>query len=93
MDSENEDENPPVLPSFSTTFPKNGYLRMKHSENCITKYHGVNKIRPDKLEKIKSEILRVYEKEKLTRQKIVDFGKWKGNENAIFFEIMGKNSR
>ena len=54
MDSENEDEdeNPLVLQSFSTLFPKNAYLRMKHFENCIKKYHGVNKIRPDKLEKI-----------------------------------------
>ena len=87
MDSENEDEdeNPLVLQSFSTLFPKNGYLRMKHFENCIKKYHGVNKIRPDKLEKIKSEIGSLYDDDKLTRQNIVDFGKWKGNENAIFF--------
>ena len=63
---------------------------MKHFENCIRKYHGLNKIKPDKLEKIKSEILSVYDKDKLTRQNIVDFGKWKGNENAIVFEITGK---
>ena len=88
--SDLEDENPLVLPSFTTAFPKNCYLRMKHFENCIRKYHGLNKRKPDKLEKIKSEILSVYEKEKLTRQNIVDFGKWKGNENAIFFEITGK---
>ena len=96
MDSENEDENPLVLQSFSTAFPKNCYLRMKHFENCIKKYLGVNKIRPDKLEKIKSEIGSLYDEDKLTRQNIFDFGKWKasdgvkGNENAIFFQITGK---
>ena len=76
MDSENEneDENPLVLQSFSTLCPKNGYLRMKHFENCIKKYHGLNKIRSDKL----------------TRQNIVDFGKCKGNENAIFYQVTGK---
>ena len=59
MDSENEDENENllVLQSFSTLFPKNAYLRMKHFVNCIKKYHGVNKIKKDKLEKIKSQIL------------------------------------
>ena len=92
MDSENEDEdeNPLVLQSFSTLFPKNTYLRMKHFENCIKKYHGVNKIRSDKLEKIKSEISSLYDEDKLTRQNIIDFGKWKGNDNAIFFQITGK---
>ena len=92
MDSENEDEdeNPLGLQSFSTLFPKNGYLRMNHFENCIKKYHGVNKIRKDKLEKIKSEISSLYDEDKLRRQNIVDFGKWKGNENAIFFQITGK---
>ena len=54
------------------------------------KYHGVNKIRSNKLEKIKSEIGSLYDEDKLTRQNIVDFGKWKGNENAIFFQITGK---
>ena len=63
---------------------------MNHFVNCIKKYHRVNKIRKDKLEKIKSQILSFYEEEKLTRQNIVDFGKWKGNENAIFFQITGK---
>ena len=92
MDSENEneDENPLVLQSFSTLCPKNGYLRMKHFENCIKKYHGLNKIRSDKLEKPKSEILSLYDEDKLTRQNIVDFGKWKGNENAIFYQVTGK---
>ena len=92
MDSENEGEheNPLVLQSFSTLFPKNAYFRMNHFVNCIKKYHRVNKIRKDKLEKIKSQILSFYEEEKLTRQNIVDFGKWKGNENAIFFQITGK---
>ena len=92
MDSENEneDENPLVLQSFSTLCPKNGYLRMKHFENCIKKYHGLNKIRSDKLEKTKSEILSLYDEDKLTRQNIVDFGKWKGNENAIFYQVTGK---
>ena len=92
MDSENEDEdeNLLVLQSFSALFPKNGYLRMKHFENCIKKYHGLNKIGSDKLEKIKSEILSLYDKDKLTRQNIVDFGKWKGNENVIFYQITGK---
>ena len=81
MDSENkdEDENPLVLQSFSTLFPKNGYLRMKHFDNCIKKYLGVNKIRSDKLEKIKSEILSLYDEDKLTRHNIVDFGKWKAS--------------
>ena len=32
----------------------------------------------------------VYDEDKLTRQNIVDFGKWKGNVNAIFFQITGK---
>ena len=91
MDSENkdEDENPLVLQSFSTAFPKNCYLRIKHFENCIKKYLGVNKIRSDKLKKLKSEIS-FHDEDKLTRQNIVDFGKWKGNENAIFFQITGK---
>ena len=89
-DSENENENPLVLPSITTSNPKNGYSRMNHFENCIRKYIGVNKIKPDKLEKIKSEILSVYDKCSLTRQNIADFGKWKGNENAIFFQITGK---
>ena len=62
--SDSEDENPLVLPSFTTAFPKNCYLRMKHFENCIRKYHGLNKIKPDKLKKIKSEILSVYNKDK-----------------------------
>ena len=88
--SDSEDENPLVLPSFTTLNPKNSYLRMKHFENCVRKYLGVNKIRPDKLEKIKSEILSVYDEDTLTRQNIVDFGKWKENENAIFFQITGK---
>ena len=89
-DSEDKNENLLVLPSFTTLNPKNGYSRMNHFENCIRKYLGVNKIRPDKLEKIKSEILSVYDEDTLTRQNIVDFGKWKGNENVIFFQITGK---
>ena len=87
-----------MLPSFTTLNPKNCYLRMNHFENCIRKYVEVNKIRPDKLEKIKSEILSVYDEDTLTRQNIVDFGKWKaslnrvkGNENAIFFKSREKH--
>ena len=89
-DSEDENETPLVLPSITTSNPKNGYSRMNHFENCIRKYLGVNKIKPEKLEKIKSEILSVYDECSLTRQNIADFGKWKGNENAIFFQITGK---
>ena len=88
MDS--EDENRLVLQSFLTLFPKNGYLRMKHFENCIKKYLGVNKIRSDKLEKIQSEICLFNDEDKLTRQNIVDFGTWKGNENAIFLKSREK---
>ena len=89
-DSEDENENPLVLPSIRTSNPKNGYSRMNHFENCIRKYLGVNKIKPEKLKKIKSEILSVYDECSLTRQNIADFGKWKGNENAIFFQTTGK---
>ena len=89
-DSENENENLLVLPSITTSNPKNGYSRMNHFENCIRKYIGVNKIKPNNLKKIKSEILSVYDECSLTRQNIADFGKWKGNENAIFFQITGK---
>ena len=92
MFDEDEDENPLVLQSFSTLFPKNAYLRMKYFVNCIKKYHGVNKIRKDKLEKIKSQILSFYNGEELTRHNIVDCGikSAKGNEKFIFFQITGK---
>ena len=79
-DSENENENLLVLPSITTSNPKHGYSRMNHFENCIRKYLGVNKIKPNNLKKIKSEILSVYDECSLTRQNIGDFGKWKGNE-------------
>ena len=97
-DSENENENLLVLPSITTSNPKNGYSRMNHFEYCIRKYLGVNKIKPKNL-----KILSVYDECSLTRQNNSDFGKWKasegslngvkGNENAIFFQITEKNSR
>ena len=85
--SDSENENPLVLESYTTLNPKMGYSRVDHFKNCIKKYLGVNKIK--NFEKIKSEILKVHNKENLTRQNIVDVGKKlkgvKGNENAIFF--------
>ena len=79
---EDADENPLVLPSFSTLNPKNGYLRMKHFEDEIKSYLG--------LKKIKNEVTEVFNPEKRTRQKIVEIMKLKGKENSFFFQITGK---
>ena len=71
--SDSKDENPLVLKSFTTLNPKMGYSRLDHFTNCIKKCIGVNKIK--NFEEIKSEILKVHDKNSLTRQNIVDFGK------------------
>ena len=41
-DSENENENLLVLPSITTSNPKNGYSRINHFENCIRKYQKIS---------------------------------------------------
>ena len=81
---EDADENPLVLPSFSTLNPKNGYLRMKHFEDEIKSYLG--------LKKIKNEVTEVFNPEKKTRQKIVEIMKLKGKENSFFFPNHWKTS-
>ena len=69
--TDSEDENPLVLESFTTLNPKISYSRLDHFKNCIKKYVGVNKIK--NFEEIKSEILKVYDKEKELKEMKMQF--------------------